>query len=115
MALALALCLTAAGCAGRNQRPVLEGHYIWGVEVNTFQPCGSDLIYWVDAADTLQFHLTREHERLTSEPYEAVFVRLSGSVGEVPSLYRDTFPGDYDGMITIDRLDEIRAATPDDC
>jgi hypothetical protein len=104
-----------SGCFGGRSDPRLTGSYVWGAEVNTFRPCGSSLVYWVNAADTAQFRLEREHQRLTSEPYEPVFVELCGEIGEVPFLYADGFAGDYDGMITLSCLGEIRALRPGEC
>lgn len=103
------------GCFAPRDDPRITGSYVWGAEVNTFRPCGSTLVYWVNAADTAQFRLEREHQKLTSRPYEPVFVELCGEIGEVPSLYSDGFAADYDGMITLSCLGEIRALQPGEC
>ena len=105
----------SSGCLGGRYDPRLTGTYVWGAEVNTFRPCDSSLVYWVNAADTAQFRLQREHQKLTSEPYQPVFVELCGKIGEVPSLYADGFAGDYDGMITLSCLGEIRSLKPGEC
>ena len=102
-------------CASGENDPRLSGRYVWGAEVNTFQPCGSPSIFWVSAADTAQFRLEREYQKLTSKPYEAVYVELCGQTGEVPSTHADGFAGDYDGMITLSCLGEIRKLQPGEC
>lgn len=114
LALAFASVLSGA-CSTAPPDPVLRGHYVWGAEVNTFQPCGSSDVYWVNAADTARFRMQNEYLALTTTPYEPVFLELSGTIGEVPSVSRSGFPGDYDGMITLSWVGEMRPSSRGDC
>ncbi len=86
----------------------MAGHYTYGHEVNVFQPCGSSQVYWVGAPDSLMADLKAMHRELTKGPYEPVFVRLAGSLGEVPLKALDGFPGEYDGWLTVRVVQEIR-------
>lgn len=105
----------AIACAETQPDALLAGHYVWGAEVSTFRPCSARHVYWVVAPDLLQGQLESEYDGLTTQPYEPVFVRLTGDIGPVPDDLRDGFPGDYDGLITVHTITEIRKAEARDC
>jgi hypothetical protein len=92
--------------------PVIEGRYVWGAEVESFRPCGDSLTYWVAAAEPVWQQLRAEHQALTSEPYQPVFVRVHGSPSDEP---RDGFALDYDGLFRIDSVVSVSATIPAAC
>jgi hypothetical protein len=111
----LVLAFSVFGCTTGSGKDSVPGHYTWGHEVNTFQPCSTDKVYWVSAAGPTMEGLKRSHRELTTQPYESVFVRVSGKSATVPASYRDGFAGDYDGVFIIEEVYEIRRRRDSDC
>ena len=62
----------------RAQAESYRGFYVFAHEVRTFQPCGSDQVYWVKADQKISQQLREEHQKLTSKPYEPVYVEVKG-------------------------------------
>ena len=93
----------------------MAGHYTYGHEVNVFQPCGSPLVYWVHGPDDIMSELKAAHESITTAPYESIYVRLSGEIGELPPEYRDGFAVDYDGLLTVRAVFDTRSKLDSDC
>jgi hypothetical protein len=93
----IAVCLTACTAPGHNDL-AFHGHYTWGHEVRSFQPCGSDQVYWVKTSPEIQKELFEYHQANTNEPYEAVYIE---SEGEILNDERTGFARDYDGLIRI--------------
>ena len=91
---------------------VVEGRYVWGAEVESLRPCGDSLTYWVTAAEPVGRKLRAEHQALTTEPYQPVFVRVLGALSDEP---RDGFALDYDGLFRIDSVVSVSAAIPAAC
>jgi len=113
---AFLLFLTQFSACGPEDRPdEIDGYYVWGGEVHTLQPCSSQYVYWVSAAESLRSHLAGRYRELTNRPYEPVFIRLTGVTGDVPDSLSEGFPGEYDGLITVHSVVEIRSIRPGDC
>lgn len=89
-----------------------QGHYIYGHEVNSFQPCGRTAEFWVVGADKLLEELKAQYRQLTSKRYEEVYVEFNGTV---EGKADDGFATDYDGLIHIEDLILIRRKSKDDC
>ena len=89
-----------------------EGYYIYGHEANTFQPCGSEKIYWVVGADEVVGELTKKYYGITSDPYEEVYVKLNGSFGPKAT---DGFAADFDGTFTVTGIVAVEKKPPVDC
>jgi hypothetical protein len=104
----LAGLLLSCGGSPRSYR----GHYVYGAEVETFEPCGSSRVYWVRAPIKILGELRASHEEMTERPYEKIFVEL---VGELGPRATEGFPAEYDGQFTAESILVIRPAAPDDC
>lgn len=104
----IALCLAACTAPGQNDF-AFHGHYTWGHEVRSFQPCGSDQVYWVKTSPEIQKELFEYHQANTSKPYEAVYIEFKG---EILNEELTGFARDYDGLI---RINTILKATSTSC
>ncbi len=81
---------------------ILRGGLVWGHEVHSFTPCGSNEEVWV--LDGTDGELRRISEELASQPYERLFVEVRATEGPAP----DTgFGADYAGAV---RVTEVRRA-----
>lgn len=76
----------------------IVGSYIYGNEVNSLQPCGSDKELWVIGSKAVMTSLEEEYLKLASKPYQAVYVRFEGK-----QLARadDGFAADYSGRFKV--------------
>lgn len=97
---------------GQVQAESYRGFYVFGHEVRTFQPCGSEKIYWVKAAPDLSEKLRKEHQKLTAKLYEPIYVEVKGYFTEKAA---EGFAADYDGQIVIEALNLIRNRQEKDC
>ena len=109
-ALILQACSTQADTSKKES--ILVGHFIYGVEVNAFQPCNKKAAYWVTGPETLLAHIVNTHEQLTTKPYEKVFIKLTGTY---MAKATDGFAMDYEGQVKIDKVLEIRKVYKGDC
>jgi heat shock protein HslJ len=89
-----------------------RGFYAFGHEVRTFQPCGSEHVYWVSAEAELAKRLRDEHQKLTSKPYEPIYIEIQGHVTDKAT---EGFAADYDGQIVIEALDLVQARQKENC
>lgn len=95
---------------GKPQK--LAGYYIYGHEVNTFQPCGQTLIYWVNGSNDVLVQLEMEYTKLVSQPYAEVYMEMTGTF---TGKAADGFARDYDGQIWISKLSAMQIKTGDNC
>jgi hypothetical protein len=109
MILSIAFSLTASAS---DCDAVFSGRYYWGAEVDAFHPCGEATSYWVSASSWIQAPLIELVKAGSKQPYQPVFIRFRGHLlDEV----RDGFAEDYDGLIRISEILEMRAELPADC
>ncbi len=94
------------------QTETYRGFYIFGHEVRTFQPCGSDQVYWVKAEPDISKRLREEHQKLTVKPYESIYVEVQG---RLMAKATEGFAADYDRQIAIEAVDLVRAKQKEDC
>ena len=104
------LVISVAACDGSPRR--YSGHYVHGGEVETFQPCGSERVYWVRGSIKLLGELRESHSELTDRPYQEIYVEMTGEMGPKAT---EGFPAEYDGQFMIGTIKIIRAATTADC
>jgi hypothetical protein len=95
-----------------NDNNTLIGHYIYGHEVNTFQPCGNNRVFWVNGTSEVLGLLEVNYHKHTSKPYEEVFVKISGTFS---AKANDGFAADYDGVFQIEELHLMRKLSQSDC
>ena len=96
---------------------VFEGTYVWGAEVNTFSPCGrGDKEWWVIGSDEVIDQLKTATERLTTEPYEGLYLRVTGGyAGPATEETGGSFSTQYEGLFRISKVWSIRKTSKSDC
>ena len=104
--------LLASGGSGVAQ---LRGHYTWGHEVETFQPCGSRQSFWV-VGDRALLQPLRDKatavSRVQGRPYRPIYVEASGrSEGKA----RDGFAADYNGVYRFTAVHAVNNVGPAGC
>jgi hypothetical protein len=100
-------------CSGCNEGPdPLLGVYRYGAEINTFQPCGGDDVFWVVGADSIQQMLRAAHDSLVAVPGDGILVRVFTRHSGTP---REGFARRYDANLRITQVLEIAASGSDDC
>lgn len=89
-----------------------SGLYTWGAEVNVFQPCGSNDVFWVSASSWVMRPLIDYVESATSSPYQSIYIEFSGNVlNEV----RAGFAEQYDGLIRVSEINHKSSQIPAGC
>jgi hypothetical protein len=94
------------------QTEAYRGFYVFGHEVRTFQPCGSDTVYWFRADEEISKQLRDTHQKLTLKPYEPVYIEVQGHLTDKAT---EGFAADYNGQFVIEALDLVRARQEEDC
>ena len=89
-----------------------RGYYVFGHEVRTFQPCGSDAVLWVKAGAEISKQLRDEHAKLTTRPYEPVYVEVTGYFEGKAAA---GFAADYQGQIVVESVSVMRQKSEGDC
>jgi heat shock protein HslJ len=89
-----------------------RGFYVFGHEVRTFQPCGSDTVYWIRADEAISKQLRDTHQKLTVKPYEPIYIEVQG---HLTAKATEGFAADYDGQFVIGALNLSRARQKEDC
>ncbi len=91
---------------------LLEGYYIYGLEVNTFQPCGEKNVYWVTGSNETLQNLIKKYEQYSSHPYEEVYTKM---IGRHIDKATDGFAMDYDGQIFVEKIITITKKSKINC
>ncbi|WP_223669445.1 hypothetical protein [Kangiella shandongensis] len=77
---------------------VVSGSYIYGHEVNSFQPCGEKIEYWVVGNEGVMSQLSERYTGMVGKPYQPVYVSFRGDkIGKAT----DGFASDYDGQFKV--------------
>ena len=109
--------LVAVADAGTdaNDGIALRGHYTWGAEVETFQPCGSKQTFWVVGDKALLQPLRDKSAQLAQargKPYQPVYIEASG-VSEGKAT--DGFAMDHDAVYRLKTVQAVNETSPADC
>jgi hypothetical protein len=112
LAITLAPLNACASSRSALEDPTRAGSYVWGAEVNSFKPCGSDSVFWVLAPPDLLMRLRTAHDSLTTRPYERIYIRVKGHRS---SEKTDGFAGETSGYFQITDILEIRRLIPGEC
>ncbi|MDQ2069921.1 hypothetical protein [Natronospira bacteriovora] len=109
---ALFAMVFSAQAYGEHPGVEFYGSYVWGHEVNIFQPCGIDAEFWVLADPPVLEELRQYHDEHTEELYQEIYIRFMGSrvYDEV-----DGFAADYDGLIEVYEILRMSTEFPDEC
>jgi hypothetical protein len=98
--------------AGDNFR----GIFSWGHEVQSFQPCGSKLVYWVVGEENVLRPLRHRTENLRAkrgEPYQPIYVETTGVI-DIKSK-REGFAESYDGLFQVRKVASVSDVLPNGC
>ena len=91
---------------------VFKGLYTWGAEVNVFQPCGSEDVFWVSASSWVQGPLIDYVQKSIATPYQSIYMEFRGALlDEV----RDGFAEKYDGLIRVSEINHKSGDIPVEC
>jgi hypothetical protein len=114
MRIILVLLLAGVSACGRNVIPdgSMAGCYTFGHEVNVFKPLGGDSVFWVTGKQDVLQRLRSAHDSLTSKPYEQVWARV---LAERSNREPDGFAADYNGLIEIQQIVEVRRPVTGEC
>ena len=100
-------------CNADTDKPIVfKGHYIYGLEVNSFQPCNQKAVYWVIGTLAIHQALEDAHDKYTTEPYEEVYAEVQGTlIGKAT----DGFAADYDDQLRVNKILLIKEKSEKDC
>jgi hypothetical protein len=90
----------------------LIGHYIYGHEVNSFQPCSKKEVFWVKGSNELLEFMARKYSEHATQPYDEVYVEI---IGNFESKATDGFAADYDGQIHVMKMVLMKKKSDTDC
>jgi len=105
-------CDSSAKSNAHKLSQSLKGYYIYGHEVNTFQPCGGKNVYWVTSSNETLKNLIQKYEQYTSQPYEEVYVKI---IGKYIDKATDGFATDYDGQVFVEKIITINKKSNKNC
>lgn len=110
----LALAVLLAACTTPESTPSerFTGAYVWGHEVNTFQSCGEDEVYWVIAPAPILMQLQDHHSSVAGKPYHPIHITFIGNRLDDET---DGFAIQYDGYIEVSELLDWNPTVPLDC
>lgn len=105
----LFLLLIAASSARAD---VLEGLYVFSELGNEFSPCNEGRLLYVTGDGAVLEQLRSAYERVTTVPYESVYVWLKGKGEKTAGA---DLSADYDGSFRVEELRLLRRRIPEDC
>ena len=108
-------CITLLGLflvSGYAQAAFWQGLYRAGAEVNSFQPCPGNLVYWVDGAGPVALSLREYALKHVQRPYQPFYVEL---VGELQGRRSDGAAAGYDGVLLLQSVEAITLQLPAEC
>lgn len=91
---------------------VWQGLYRAGAEVNSFQPCPGNLVYWLDGNSDLALSLREYALKHTVRPYQPIYVEL---VGELSGKQRTGSAAGYDDVLQLQSVESISLQLPEPC
>jgi hypothetical protein len=94
------------------QAEVWQGLYRAGAEVNSFQPCPGNLVYWVDGNTTLALSLREYALKQSTRPYQPIYVEL---MGQLTGKVREGSAAGYDDVLRLQSVEDIRLQIPEPC
>jgi hypothetical protein len=89
-----------------------RGEYTGGHEAQGFCPCQSDACYWAVAQPEVLAQFEAFIEQHGRYPYEPIYIEFTGQLLDKP---REGFALDYDGLIAVGTLSELRRLKSSDC
>lgn len=83
----------------------INGSYIYGNEVSSFQPCGLTAEFWVIGEEKLLTRLQNKYMDLANKRYQQVFVSFRGK--KLPKA-KDGFAADYSGQFKVTEVVKLQ-------
>ena len=105
-----ALALPVAAAADVE---VLRGEFVHGAQVSLFEPCGVDEALWLLEDGESAAYLVAAHTELTTTAYEGVYAELSAE--RVPNDNVFGVPAEYDALLAVEAVYEVRPLPQPDC
>jgi hypothetical protein len=96
--------LPVAAAGGANEP--LRGFYVFGHEVRTLQPCGSEAVHWIRADEPVRDRLRESYRELATAPYQELYLVARGETSDQPG---EGFAAGYDGQVVIEEIVVVRA------
>jgi hypothetical protein len=112
MTLGLCVIVTLPALSACGSDRVIDARYYWGHEVNVVCPCSTDTCFWVNSPPELQKVLKRYVQTQTSSVYQPVLLRFEGRLLQEQPI---GFAVNYDGLMRIDRIEELSTEIPSSC
>jgi len=94
------------------EEKTLIGHFIYGHEVNSFQPCGKKEVFWVKGSNEILELMVRKYSNHAAKPYDEVFLEITG---DFEGKATDGFAMDYDGQIHVMKIILMKKKSDTDC
>lgn len=98
--------------SNQTQAALWQGLYRAGAEVNSFQPCPGNLVYWLDGHGDVVLSLREYALKYIQRPYQPIYVEL---VGELSGKQRTGAAAGYDDVLQLRSVEEIRLDLPTIC
>jgi len=106
------LVACAHSSSAMNQEGAVQASYVWGPEVNTMKPCGSDSTFWVLAKHEIIGRLRTAHDSLRTRPYDRIFIKVQGQRSTQPT---DGFADETNGYFEVTEILEVRPLRHGEC
>ena len=90
----------------------IRGAYVFGHERETITLCSDGQTYWLKADMDVKNTLRQAHKRMTTMPYQAIFVELDGHIADQPA---SGFASDYSGYFVATKVHDISYFRPESC
>ena len=110
LALACGACAPSSGAVSQDR--ILRASYVWGPEVNTLKPCGSDSTFWVLAKPDVIARLRTAHDSIRTRPYEPIYISVQGHRSAQPT---DGFAEETNGYFEVTAILEVRRLRQGEC
>ena len=96
------------------KKETISGKLIFGVEVASFQPCGSDKVFWItdNSKETGKLEKLYYALVLGKEPYTPIYTTIE-IIDRGKEKYG--FAADYDGTYAFTNVLELRQLKSSDC
>ncbi|WP_261834410.1 COG3650 family protein [Vibrio ishigakensis] len=88
-------------------RILLKGQMIWGHEVRTLQPCGSENAFWVQLPEAFKQPVSN----LTSEPYQPMYAEVFGYLEPTAAGFAEQYPAQF----VVTEVNMVTAENPNRC
>lgn len=93
-----------------GEEEITSGFYVYGVERNSFQPCGSRSRYWLEGDDTQVGLAQQQYLSLASSDLQVLYASFAGVIDDEAQA-----PPNHQGVFQLKALVDLRVPTEADC